>query len=181
MSTTTTLVSEDYLYGLEVWGGFFEKENVLMHTVDPKQYENIVFFKDKDTRDTILHSLRGIEKDMLAKGYYTCKFVESLSEGYHINIPVICHRVCEYKGKRVHTQHKMHAGTSIKHAMYFMNNNWFPNHNDYPFGPGEILDEDYFKITGQKVYDDLYESDDFRIIQEWVTGAFDLIQYGEEE
>jgi hypothetical protein len=45
-----------------------------------------------------------------------------------------------------------------------MDNKWYPGFNDYPFGYGSETE-------------DIYSSEDFIIIQEWVSGAFDLKDY----
>lgn len=165
----------DYLYALYAWGGFFNEENAKIHLVNPKNYENVVFFKNKEDRDAIIYSLNVIADDMQKKGHSTCKLMITTHEGYDMDKPVVCHRVSEYKGKRVHTTFNMKIGTTIQDAMFWMNEKWYPGHNDYPFGTPEVKSIEGYKHLTEEY--DPYNSDDFKIIQEWVTGAFDLKDY----
>ena len=159
-----------YMYGLTLWGGFFNSDNVAVHNMLPALFEKTLFFENKSVRDNLLTSLKLIETNMKEKGYEKCTLMSVVSEGYSIATPVVCHRVSEYKGKRVHTQQAMQPGTTLQHAMYYMDNKWYPNFNDYPFGYDDEVDEE----TGEPLHEDVYNSEDFKIIQEWVTGAFDL-------
>jgi hypothetical protein len=102
------VVNTDYLYGLFLWGGFFNTDCVNEHKVEPAMYEEkTLFFKEKETRDKVLKSLQDISEDLANKGFRST-LMSTLSEGYNINTPVICHRVSEYKGKRVLTRTQMH-------------------------------------------------------------------------
>ena len=157
------------LYALDIWGGFFDKENVEIHGLKEKYFRNRIY-TSKDERDIVAREIQKQADDLRKKGRKYSTVVIRLAEGYGIDTPVICHRISEYKGERVHTQDRLFNGTSYETAIYHFNN-WYPGNNDYPFGlKEEEIDDDGFPYNP-------YKTDDFKIIKEWVTGAFDTENY----
>ena len=48
-----------YMYGLTLWGGFFNSDNVAVHNMLPALFEKTLFFENKGVRDNLLTSFGG--------------------------------------------------------------------------------------------------------------------------
>lgn len=135
-----------YEYLLHTWGGFYNKE------YDHGETEGFHYFDTKELRDDYLKRLRRIEKELNAKYLMTRE-----SEGYHVRAITTLHRVTKWEGKSYYSKHEMSPSCSFWVAKYHLENKWYPGWNDYPLGE----DFDYGK-------------NEVEIIQEWITGAFDI-------
>lgn len=74
---------------------------------------------------------------------------------HDIKMPVTLHRVSSFGGYVCHTSYTMGYGINYIDAEFFLEEKWYPGHNDYPFG---------------KDFD--YEQEGFKIISEWISGTF---------
>lgn len=144
MITTPT---PKYLYRMYAWGGFFNEEHKSIHQFADGEY----IFNTKEARQKQIDAMEKCSKEMNA--HVLCI---ALTEGFHVHDFVTFHRVCEYKGKRVYTATKIETSPyEYSDAEYFIEWKWYPGFNDYPFG------EDFD-----------YEDPEFKVLQEWITGAF---------
>ena len=137
-----------YEYLLHTWGGFYNEEHQEKHG----ELEGYHYFYTEKERDNYITKLRKIEKDLNAKHLAIEK-----SEGYNTRTITTLHRVSKYKGKEYYTKNNLPPNYSYSAARYTMKNKWYPGFNDYPLG--ENFD---------------YDNEDFEIVQEWITGAFDI-------
>ncbi len=135
-----------YEYYIHVWGGFFNDEYKRVHCFQPGNY----FFDTLKEREDFISTLREIEEKMDARHLGI-----SMSEGYHCRIETKLHRVTKYNGKEYYSEYNLGCSYPIDAAKYHMENKWYPGFNDYPMGE----DFDYHKKK-------------FKVVQEWITGAF---------
>ena len=138
-----------YEYLLKTWGGFYNKEYQDKH----KEVGGYNYFETADERSKYLVKLRNIERRLNAK-----YLVVEQSEGYNTREITTLHRVVKFDGREYYTNYKIAPNYSYRSAKYHLENKWYLGFNDYPLG------EDFD-----------YENNDVKILQEWITGAFDII------
>ena len=141
--------SMKYEYMLHTWGGFYNKEFKRVHKYEPGYF----YFDSKKERDEYLSKLKKVEESLNARS-----LAVDVEEGYHLRDgEIVAHRVCKYNGEARHTTRSFPPGYPYAIAVYHIENKWYPGFNDYPFG--EDFDYERNKVT---------------IIQEWITGSFNL-------
>ena len=141
-----------YEYLIHTWGGFYNSHNKQKHGFE----EGTRYFTSKEGRQTYLDRLEE-EKDKL-KTPDAC-LVYQLAEGFHVRNLPCCHRIVEWEGKQYYSYRQWNYPTSTSSLKYYMENKWYVGFNDYPLG------------------DDFdYENNEVKVVQEWVTGAFDNIE-----
>ena len=136
-----------YEYHLQTWGGFYNEEFQKIHGFKEGNYD----FNSLEDRTNYLNKLHLAENQLNARMLATV-----LSEGYTCNEICILHRVTEFEGKEYYTTRELSVNASYDGAKYMLEWKWTPGCNDYPLGE----DFDYDGRT------------DWKIIQEWITGAF---------
>ena len=142
----------DYKYCLYTWGGFYNSEYLSKH----KYYKKgLHVFNTQEERQNLIDYLKDLEEKFQAK-----HLAMQIWEGYDaLNLPV-CHRVVEYKGKRIYSKSNWHFPAEITVLEYHMEYKWYPGFNDEEVDnifPDE--DVDYSKV---------------KIISEWITGSFNI-------
>lgn len=133
-----------YLYYLLTWGGFYNEEHKKIHGHEPGD----AYFSTYEERDRYIRELMKISDKLNAK-----ELMIATSEGYYFGMTTL-HRISKYKDRIVHTMKEMEINYSLISAEYHLDNKWYPGFNDYPFG------EDFN-----------YDDNDFKVLQEWITGA----------
>jgi hypothetical protein len=137
-----------YEYLLHTWGGFYNEGNQKIHG----ELSGDHYFDIEKERETYLIKLKDIAKEI---GTYDCRLMNHKEEGFTVRTPPMLHRISEYKGEQVHTTRDGRVLTKYDDCEYMLEYKWYPGFNDYPFG------EDFD-----------YEQEDFKIVQEWITGSF---------
>lgn len=137
-----------YEYLLHTWGGFYNKKFKNKHG----EVEGYHYFNTKQERCDYLAKLRKIEKDLNA-----IYLVVEESEGYNTRTVPILHRVVKWENKKYYSKYELSPNYPYNVAKYHLENKWYPGFNDYPLG------EDFD-----------YENNKVEIVQEWITGAFDI-------
>jgi len=140
-----------YEYLLRTWGGFYNKENGFSEKYKP----GLHYFDTEGARKAYVAELKFRN---LAKG--DLGLVCDLSEGFNCRTHTILHRAISYEGNRYYDTNDLGPNFNYSGAQYIMNYKWTLGCNHYPLG------EDFD-----------YENDkDIVIIQQWITGAFDIEQ-----
>jgi|TARA_Y100000310_G_C20369064_1_gene662649 hypothetical protein len=137
-----------YEYLLFTWGGFYNKEHSKIH----KEKAGYQFYDSKEERDAYVLKLKKIEQDLGAKHLMISKY-----EGYNVRIETVLHRVIKFRDKEYYSNYSLALAYPYDLAKGHLENKWYPGFNDYPLG--EKFD---------------YENNDIEIVQEWITGAFDI-------
>lgn len=140
-----------YQYYLETWGGFYNLCYSKIHGLKPVK----MYFDSSEEREEYLNNLKVIEQELDAKHL---AYVEA--EGYHINEPVVLHRITRYNNKDYYSSNELSPGFELDVALYIMDWKWYPGCNDYPLGE----EHDYKKNPVQ-------------IVKEWITGGIDITNY----
>jgi hypothetical protein len=141
-----------YEYYLKVWGGFWNEANLKVHGIPETEH---LYFSTKEAREEYLEMLEETRKSL---GTWDATIARYVAEGYHVRTIPVCHRISEYKGKRVHTIRDWSFPESNKSVLeYHMEYKWYPGFNDYPFGEDERI----------------YDGKQVTIIAEWIEGAFE--------
>ncbi|MFC4219001.1 hypothetical protein [Flagellimonas marina] len=137
-----------YEYLLKTWGGFYNSEYKDIHG----EVEGYHYFETAEKRAEYLAKLRWIEKD-----FHAVRLVVEQSEGYNTRTIVTLNRVIKWKGKEYYSNRELSPNYPYGAAKHFLEYKWRPGFNDYPLG------EDFD-----------YEQKEVEIVQEWITGAFDI-------
>lgn len=137
-----------YEYHVLIWGGFFNDEYAKIHNIKEGDY----WFNNESERDKFIRELKLIETKLSAKHLMISK-----SEGYHCRTRTELHRIIKFKNKEYYSKYDMGVNYPYDAAMYHLEWKWYPGFNDYPLG------EDFD-----------YNTNEIKVIQEWITGAFDF-------
>lgn len=140
-----------YEYFLCTWGGFYNEQNRNMH----KEKEGNKYFDTAEERDKYLDMLKRTAKSLPTED---STLMSVTKEGYHVRDLPVCHRIVEYKGRRFYSCKKWDWPEDLRVLLYSMEYKWTPGFND------DIVEE----VLGEDV-----DYEQVKIIQEWVTGAFD--------
>lgn len=108
------------------------------------QEEGYHYFDSKGDRDEYLHKLKTLSEDLNAHGLAT-----DITEGYNTRIPVVLHRVVRYKEDDYYSEKHFPPGYPYEAVKFMAEYKWNPGFNDY-------------------------DNNEVEIVQEWVTGAFDI-------
>ncbi len=135
-----------YEYLLHTWGGFYNKE--YSHNEESGYH----YFDTEKERSEYLKKLKSIEKKLNARHLMT-----TLSEGYNTRTVTTLHRVIKWEDKEYYSKYEMSPNYPYDSAKYHLENKWYVGFNDYPLG--EEFD---------------YENNEVEVVQEWITGAFDI-------
>jgi hypothetical protein len=136
-----------YQYRLHTWGGFYNAEFKIIHGLEEGDY----YFNTFEAREKFIDERRAISDELNAT-----QLVLSTWEGFACNVNTVLHRVSEYLGERVYTTDVIaNVEYTLEDAKHRLEHKWYPGFNDYPFG-------ETFDYTDKR----------FKVLQEWVTGAF---------
>ena len=138
-----------YLYMLNTWGGFYNKEHQDKH----KEQEGYRWFDKEFDRTDYINKLRSIEDELGAK-----VLMLTVEEGYHTKTLTTLHRISEYKGKTYYSEDNIGFGYPYDQAAYKMEYKWLPGLNDEIIEETLKEDVDYDKV---------------KVVQEWISGAFE--------
>ena len=151
-----------YQYGVYVWGGFWNEENIKVHGIADKGAH---LFDTWAKRQEFLIKLEEAKLNLsfhiMANGRYNDNVIcSTLYEGCDIeNLPVI-HRLSEYKGIRYYSTNEWNWPEKISVLRYYAEYKWYPGFNDHVIEEALPNEEvDYTQV---------------KILSEWVTGAFKL-------
>jgi hypothetical protein len=148
------LKAPKYEFHLYTWGGFYNKEHLKIHNKPRGDF----WFDTAEERQHFIDELKSIEEKLNAK--ILCM---TLSEGYCCRVKTVLHRVVEWEGKRYYTNYDMGINYPIDAARYHLEWKWTCGFNDYPLG------------------DDFdYEENKPKVIQEWITGAYQNLYFEDE-
>lgn len=139
-----------YKYCLYTWGGFYNLEYLPKHKYCKK---GLHVFDTKEERQNLIDYLKDLEQKFQAES-----LAIKIWEGYDaLNLPV-CHRVVEYKGKKVYSKYSWNFPIDIDTLKYHMDFKWCPGFNDHEVEnvfPKEKVD--YSEVS---------------VLSEWITGSF---------
>ena len=135
-----------YEYLLDTWGGFYNKEH--QHS----EKSGYHYFDTKEERTSYLNKLKALEEKLNDR----C-LLSRINEGYNTRIITTLHRVVKWKGIEYYSSRKISPNHSYDSAKHNLKNKWDLGVKDYPLG------EDFD-----------YSNSNLEIIQEWITGAFDI-------
>jgi hypothetical protein len=139
-----------YEYFIYTWGGFYNHTDKHGYKSEPR------WFDSKEERNEYLKVLNETCNKL---GTWDAILAVKTSEGYHTREVPTIHRVVEYEGKRYYSTNKWNWPEDFITLEYFNEHKWYPGFND------DIIEEELKKqIDYNKVI----------IIQEWITGAFDV-------
>jgi len=137
-----------YEYFLQTWGGFYNEEHRVKHGYE----EGLYYFDTEEERSAYISMLQSLSSELNARVLCTVE-----GEGYNVRTHTILHRVIRFEGKDYYSCRDLRPAFSYSSAEYHLENKWYTGFNDYPLG------EDFD-----------YEGADIEVVQEWITGAFDI-------
>lgn len=139
-----------YRYYVRVWGGFFNQGNKRRHRIEEGDY----WFSSLQEQNDFLEQC---EKSRLLLDIPAYQFCCVKKEGFATQTKTVLHRVIEFEGKQSYSLKELWPDYPFEDAKYYLQNRWCPGSNDYPLG---------------RDFD--YEKNKVKVVQEWITGAFDI-------
>lgn len=141
-------MSYENKYHVLTWGGFYNDEHKAKHGLE----EGDFLFDTDAERQAFIAERNRIADELNA--HFLCI---RQSEGYCCETRTVLHRVCEFNGKKDYSTYDLGINYPYTPAMYHLVHKWYPGFNHYPFG------------------DDVdYQSPEFKVLGEWITGAFEV-------
>jgi len=148
-----------YEYVLHTWGGFYNKEHKAIH----KKESGYHYFDTKEERESFKEELEILSELLIATTLMTEE-----SEGFNSRVHTVLHRICEYKGQKLHDEYDLGPNYEYRYARYHMIWKWYPGFNHYPFR--EQIEADYPELE----YDSYFDVPGFKQLSQWITGAFEI-------
>lgn len=131
-----------YLYRLQTWGGFYNKEYQKIH----KQERLLKNYRTPEDRELELNLLKSLEKE---NGWKS--LAHSMNEGFEpfLNQPIVLHRVTRFEGNNYYSTYEVDQAFawSIETAFYHMKWKWYPGFNDYPMGEDFDYENNHYEVV----------------------------------